>query len=160
MWKKIVRNLRSFADAVVTGVDSSGYPFSVRCAPRLDDDLQVLRLDLPDSLNIKSGPAGMLCHSHDEKLWHLKSFLVQGKLEEKGSEWIFIPSRFIPGEGLGGQLSLLKILFEARSRTQRYLQKRGLPRPKIPWNDINGLRKESKNHSSQEPSLNTDRSSL
>lgn len=145
MWKQLTKHLRTFSSAVISGVDAEGYPFSARCIPRVDQTRRALRLDLPPGAPLQPGPAGLLCHSHDEKLWNLRSFLVHGRLEKNEDGWLFTPLRFIPGEGLTGKLSLLVTLFHARRNTRRYLAKRGLSRPKIPWKDINRLRMESKN---------------
>lgn len=104
----------------------------------------MLRVEFPPGAPVQPGPAGLLCHSHDEKLWNLRSLLVQGRLEKDEDGWVFVPMRFIPGEGLHGKMSLLITLYHARRNTRRYLAKRGLPRPNIPWKDINRLRAESK----------------
>jgi hypothetical protein len=144
MWNKLVRYMADFSSAVLTGMDANGYPFSVRCHPKVDSVEKVLRMRLPAEGLLQPGPASLLCHSHDDKLWNLKSFLVQGVLEQEGDEWVFHPDRFIPGEGLGGQLSLIKILFQARRKTKEYLDRRNLPRPVIPWDDINAIRAEAK----------------
>lgn len=145
MWKQLTKHLRTFSSAVISGVDAEGYPFSARCIPRVDQTLRALWLDLPPGAPLQPGPAGLLCHSHDEKLWNLRSFLVHGRLERSEGGWLFFPLRFIAGEGLYGKLSLLVTLFHARRNTRRYLAQRGLPRLKIPWKDINRLRMESKN---------------
>ena len=56
---------------------------SVRCHPQVDEAEHVLRVHLPADIQIAPGPAGLLCHSHDEKLWHLKIFALQGMLEHQ-----------------------------------------------------------------------------
>lgn len=144
MWARLVKGLAAFSGAVVTGLDAEGYPFSIRCAPQVDQAQQVLRLQFPAEAGIQSGPAGLLCHSHDERLWNLKSFGVHGHLEQQADGWVFHPRRFIPGMSVGGPLRDLRTLINARRVTRRYLEKRSLPRPTIPWEAIKTLRAQSK----------------
>jgi hypothetical protein len=55
MWPEIVKRLPRFASAVLTGLDGSGDPVSVRCQPTLDHHAQVLRVAVPERLGIVSG---------------------------------------------------------------------------------------------------------
>lgn len=137
MWNKIVKYLPQFSSAVLTSVDADGYPVSVRCKPQLDAAAQVLRLRAPDDLGIQPGPAALLCHSHDERLWSLKGFAVRGTLERADEDWVLRPARFVPGTGLG---SLLPVILGAQRRTRRYLKKRNLPRPRVPWDKLKALK--------------------
>ena len=144
MWDDIVRHLADFPTAVLTAVDDTGYPFSVRCAPEPDDSTQTLRFRLPEDTAIRVGPAGLLCHRHDEQLWNLKSFWVRGSLERDARGWIFRPRRFVPGAGIGGLLGLLRFVRDGRRRSRRYLEKRGLARPTVPWDHIHAVWKDVK----------------
>ncbi|HMV49623.1 MAG TPA: hypothetical protein PLD20_06325 [Blastocatellia bacterium] len=144
MWNKLIKELAMFSSAVVTGVDANGYPFSFRCVPLIDDAEQVLRIQLPVGIQIQSGRAGLLCHSHDEQLWNLKNFVVHGELEIQPGGCVFRPQRFIPGSGTGGALGDVKMMLNAGRSAKRYLTKRVLPRPTIPWDAIKTLREESK----------------
>lgn len=145
MWDDLVKNLADFPSAVLTGTDITDYPFSIRCNPKLDTDMQVLRVHVPEATGIQPGPAGLLCHKHDEWLWNLKSFIVRGALERDDQEWIFHPRRFIPGAGIGGLIQMVKFLRSGRRTTKRYLEKRGLPRLSIPWDKFHALWAELKN---------------
>ena len=107
MWDEIMKHLADFSSAVLTGVDQAGYPFSVRCKPEPDADEQVLRVQVPEYTNIQPGPAGLLCHKHDEQLWNLKSFILRGSLERGVNGWIFCPHRFTPGAGIGGLFGMV-----------------------------------------------------
>ncbi len=144
MWSKLIKELAMFSNAVVTGVDANGYPFSFRCVPLIDDAEQALRIQLPVGIPIQAGRAGLLCHSHDEQLWNLKNFIVQGELESQPGGWVFRPQRFIAGSGTGGPLGDVKMMLNASRSAKRYLAKRGLPRPTIPWDAIKTLREASK----------------
>ena len=70
MWDDLVRNLSKYPTAVLTVTDAAGYPFSIRCVPEPDPDRQVLRVNLPAYIDVQAGPAGLLCHFHDDLLWN------------------------------------------------------------------------------------------
>jgi hypothetical protein len=59
---KFEEYLRSFRDAVLTGVDAQGYPVSVRCHPQVDEAEPVLRVHLPADIQIAPGPLTILMH--------------------------------------------------------------------------------------------------
>jgi hypothetical protein len=79
-----------------------------------------------------AGPAGLLCHHHDEQLWSLRSFLLKGTLEQTGHDWVLRPRQLVAGMDTT-PLSNLRLLRNGRRTTRRYLAVRGLPRPTIPW---------------------------
>ena len=141
MWDEVLKYLPDFPSAVLTGTDAEGYPFSVRCWPRPEE--RVLRVRLPEGTKIQSGPASLLCHRHDETLWNLKSFLVRGVLSRDGEAWSFEPRRFVPGAGIGGLPAMARFFIGSRRRAGRYLKKRGLERPKVPWVEINTIKKQA-----------------
>ena len=89
----------------------------------------------------RAGPATLLCHSHDENLWNLKSFLVRGVLAKDDGGWSFEPGQFIPGAGIGGLPAMLRFFIGSRRNAGRYLKKRGLARPRIPWDEINAAKR-------------------
>jgi hypothetical protein len=144
MWDRIARSLAGFQNAVLTGIDPDGYPISLRCVPQIDPDRQVLHVQIPLGTAVQPGPADLLCHSHNERLWNFRSFVVHGRLEQESQGWVFHPRHFIPGNGFGGLMSQLKMLLKARRAARRYLEKRGLPRPKIPWASIQALQAEAR----------------
>jgi hypothetical protein len=132
MWPEISKRLPRFASAVLTGLDSGGDPVSVRCQPTLDHHARVLWVVVPEGLGMVPGPAGLLCHRHNEQLWGLKSFLLKGTLERGGHGWVFRPRQLVPGMDTT-PLSNLRLLRNGRRTAKRYLAARGLPRPTIPW---------------------------
>jgi hypothetical protein len=136
---KFEEYLRSFRDAVLTGVDAQGYPVSVRCHPQVDEAEPVLRVHLPADIQIEPGPAGLLCHSHDEKLWHLKFFALQGMLEHQEESSLFHVQRLLPGMNVAGAPGPLTILMHARRTMKQILRKRGLRQPSIPWDQLKQL---------------------
>src|SRR6266545_5845768 len=120
MWPDIATRLPRFASAVLTGLDSRGDPVSVRCQPTLDHHAQVLRAAVPEGLGMVPGPAGLLCHYHDEQLWGLRSFLLKGTLERTGHDWMFRPRELVPGMDTT-LLSNLRLLRKGRRTAKRYL---------------------------------------
>ncbi len=138
MWDEIRKYSGKFAGAVLTGVDADGYPFSVRCVPQFDDRARVIRVTMATGAAIQPGRAGLLYHQHNEQLWNLRMFLVRGCVERDDQGWIFYPEQLIPGSGLRPAHDMLAIV-RVRRAAKRYLQKRGLARPKIPWADIKAL---------------------
>jgi hypothetical protein len=137
MWAEITRHLYGFENAVLSGLDEEGYPFSVRCRPYSDvSGAGVLTVWLPPGTPIRPGPASLLCHSHDENLWKLRSFLIRGHLAKDAGGWNFEPGQFIPGAGIGGLPAMIRFLVGSRRKASRYLEERGLARPRIPWDEI------------------------
>jgi CubicO group peptidase (beta-lactamase class C family) len=136
MWAEIVKHTSTFHDAVLSAPDTAGYPCSVRCRPGLDAAARVVRVTLPPGVELRPGPASLLCHSHDEELWGLRSCNVRGTLERDEQGWLLRPHQFIPGGGTGGALGTLRLIRDLRRTAARYLQKRGLPRPAIPWSAL------------------------
>jgi hypothetical protein len=132
MWPEIVARLPRFGSAVLTGLDANGDPVSVRCQPTLDHRALVLRVAVPDELGMVPGPAGLLCHHHNEQLWGLESFLLRGTLEQAGQGWAFRPRQLVPGMETA-PLTNLRLLRACRRTAKRYLAARGLRRPTIPW---------------------------
>jgi hypothetical protein len=137
MWADVRRHLRDFVSPVLTGVDGDGYPFSIRCTPKLDEAQQVLRVSLPGWTWIVPGPASLLCHAHNHLLWDLRSFMIRGTLEPAGGEtWLFRPARFVPGIGIGGLAGMARFALAKRRTARRYLERRGLTRPRIDWEQL------------------------
>src|SRR5438445_7224377 len=143
MWAEIRRYLRKYPSAVLTGLDAGGRPFSIRCRPEVDEAAQVLRIAVPATADLVAGPAGILCHSHNLFLWNLRSFLVRGAIEPADGAWLFRPRRFVPGIGVGGLLGMIRFATSKRSTAQHYLDRRGLPRPQIPWAQLRAIQAET-----------------
>lgn len=144
MWDDLVNNLPKYANPILTGVDAGGYPFSIRCEPELDQTQERLHVNIFSELPIEQGPASLMCHSHDELLWDLSSFLVRGRLEKVATGWVFYPDKFIRSDVSSSPVAQMKGVFKMRKRAKKYLAERGLPWPTIPWDDIKALRAEAK----------------
>jgi len=139
MWSEIVKEMTDFSAAVLTSVDASGYPFSIRCKPNPDPVAQVLRVQLPEHIQFRPGPAGLLYHKHDESLWNLKSLTLRGLLEQDAQGWFLRPLKYTPGAGIGGLAAMVKFVQEGRRSANQYLVKRNLPRPVIAWNTVHAM---------------------
>ncbi len=139
MWREITESLSQFETAVLNTVDSDGYPFSVRCQPKLIEEQQILHLSLNQALPIQAGVASLACHSHDENLWNLKSMLIRGQIQQVENHWVFLPQKLILGQGMNGAWGEMTGMRHARQTAQRYLTKRNLTRPKIDWDSIQAV---------------------
>jgi hypothetical protein len=140
VWDEILRHLSDFESVVLTGIDAEGYPYSVRNRPHMDPFESILLMRLPAGIPIRPGPASLLCHSHDENLWNLKSFLVRGELSRDARGLSLRPLKFVPGAGIGGPIGVLRFFTGSRRTARRYLERRELPRPRIPWEEINAIK--------------------
>lgn len=134
MWASLVKQLAKYSTAVLTVNGPDGYPYSVRCKPEPDGTQQVLKVVLPVYVEAQPGPAALLCHYHDDQLWNQTNAVVRGTLEQNGDHWVFRPAKLIEGAGAG--MSLLRQIRDGRSAAKRYLEKRNLQRPKIPWGKL------------------------
>jgi hypothetical protein len=143
MWAEIEKHLPQFETAVLNTRDAEGYPYSIRCHPEQDHPAEILWLDLAEGVNVRPGPASLLCHSHDERLWNQKIFLLKGWLEETPEGHAFRPEKFIPSIGIGGPVSMLRTIIGARKSAAAYLEKRGLERPSIPWAEVEAVKEEA-----------------
>jgi hypothetical protein len=142
MWDDLVRNLGKYPTAVLTVTDAAGYPFSIRCVPEPDPARQILKVDLPGYAHAQAGPAGLLCHFHDDRLWNQTNFVAYGRLERDGSAWVFRATRLIEGTGAG--MSFVRQVRSGRSSAKRYLARRGLDWPQVPWGRLRAIYKKAR----------------
>lgn len=143
MWTELVVQLPHYPSAVITMVDQAGYPLSIRCHPQIDDTAQVLRIALDPGIDETwAGPASILCHAHDERLWRMTNMLVRGTLERAPNAddtWLFRPLRVIRGQSRS-PIYFVRTLVASRRAAQRYLALHGVSRPPIPWQRIHEAR--------------------
>jgi hypothetical protein len=143
MWTDLVRQVQHYPTAVLTVIDHAGYPLSIRCHPQIDRDAYVLRIaPAPGIGAVRPGPASLLCHAHNEKLWRLRNLLVRGTIElapNTGDTWIFFPRRLIRGQSRS-PIYFVRTLVVSRRAARHYLALRGISRPSIPWRLIHEAR--------------------
>ncbi|BEL10354.1 hypothetical protein Q0Z83_085450 [Actinoplanes sichuanensis] len=139
--------LAGFDSVVLTAVDKSGAPVLLRTTARVASG--GYRIDVPDDVPVAEGPAGLLVHRHDDKLWNLYNASVRGELFADGDGWLLKPDRLVePGaRHKGSPLDQFRILRETKAATKRYLERRGLARPVIPWADYRAIRSRVRNGS-------------
>lgn len=138
MWAEMEKNLVAFETGVLNATDPDGHPYSVRCRPRPDSSAGVIRLDLAGEGAVRPGPASLLCHSHDAELWNQRAILLLGRLKSAGDGLVFRPERRVGGMGFR---AAARMLMGARKTTSAYLKKRGLERPRIPWDEVEEIKR-------------------
>ncbi|MFI1994638.1 pyridoxamine 5'-phosphate oxidase family protein [Actinoplanes sp. NPDC020271] len=132
--------LAHYPTVVLIAVDAEGAPTLVRTTISAEAD--GYRVEVPDDATVAAGPAGLLVHRHDEKLWNLHNANVRGSLvaDEKG--WLLRPSKLVePGRrSKASVLDPIRIGRECQATTRRYLERRNLTRPSIPWDAYRAIR--------------------
>jgi hypothetical protein len=127
--------LAGFPSAVLGVRDDDGMPRLLRVGVAAAGDSGPVTLQVPDGAEIQPGPASLLAHSHDEKLWNLQSVVLLGELTKAGGTWTFTPNRVIGGS-YDNPIALLRSLVAMRRTASRYLAKRNLPRPRVAWDEF------------------------
>ena len=126
--------IAKYDEGVVTAIDSHGYPLSVRqTSLPYDAPTGTMKLVVPDSLDGLEGAASLLCHFHDEALWHLRAILVKGRVERRNGGWTFVTTSFEP------PAPTWRALRRMSSAAGAYLARRGLTRPQVNWDAIDRL---------------------
>jgi hypothetical protein len=139
VWDEAARWLNKFPEAVLTATDRDGYPVSYRVSTstynKASGHLPVS--PPPGPVDVVDGPASLLCHSHDEKLWNLKMIMVTGTFESRDDGWLFRTESFKPPS----KLAVLDFVRSLRRSAQKYLDKRGLERPQVNWSAIDQIKR-------------------
>jgi hypothetical protein len=130
--------LARFPTAVLGAVDAAGAPLLMRTTVTPVAEGFEVRAE-PDAA-VVAGPASLLVHRHDEKLSAAYTALVPGRLSELGEgRWLLVPDRVIEPIGTGLVSDALRLSRDARRATKRYLDRRGLDRPSVPWGEYRKL---------------------
>src|SRR5438128_9202173 len=97
MWsKELAICARRYADATLSVVDPSGYPFSARCRVAFDEQREVITFtSLLAMALVWRGPACLLFHRHDERLENHYQLLIRGQLVQEGQSVVFRPTVFV-----------------------------------------------------------------
>ena len=129
-WAEAAKCLAKYPDVVVTACDVDGYPISMRQATSAYDAVTgEMPVPLAEALRPAPGPAGLLCHSHNEKLRNQTTLTVKGRLERREDNWVFVSTAFTPPS----LLAILQMFKRTRASTNRYLAHRKLEPPQINW---------------------------
>jgi hypothetical protein len=141
VWAEAAKWLSKFDEAVLTGVDAEGYPVSIRANPRdYDAATGTLPVSFPAALPVVEGPANVLAHSHDEKLWHLNMIQIKGRLESRDGGWVFHSTNF----NAPSKLAFVQFVRNNSTAAQKYLDKRGLKRPPVNWSAVKEIQRRAK----------------
>ncbi len=100
------------------------------------------RVAVPDDVAVAAGPAGLLVHRHDQQLWGMHNANVRGRLEHRDGGWVLRPEQVVePTARLHARLGdNVRTVRSCRAATVRYLGRRNLPRPRIPWAAYRAIR--------------------
>jgi hypothetical protein len=141
VWAEAAKWLGKFDEAVLTGVDADGYPVSVRVKPGdYDATTGTLPASFPSALHVVEGPANVLAHSHDEKMWHLNMIQIKGRLEHRNDGWVFQSTNF----DAPSKLAFVQFVRSNSTAAQKYLDKRGLKRPRVNWAAVKEIQRRAK----------------
>ena len=101
MWnKRLIACARAYPNGVLTVVEESGYPRSVRCAVEFDDTRELILIPTPpQDLVGWQGLACLLFHRHNADLSGQHELLIKGELLEETGTLILRPDNFLTGSG-------------------------------------------------------------
>lgn len=143
LYDDIAALLDAYQTAVLSVVGQDGYPLSLRCKP-LVNSAGYLEIRLPTNLPLCDGEASLLCHFHNDVLFDLRSVSIEGRLTQAGDVWHFHAAKVTQGLGRGKFREIVQdVILKPRRSAKAYLQKAGLPRPRVPWDRLKALAKES-----------------
>jgi hypothetical protein len=144
MWnKRLITCARSYPSGVLTVVEGSGYPLSVRCVVEIDDTRELILFPAlsPDVVG-RQGSACLLFHRHNADLSGQRELLIKGALHEEAGVLILRPDGFLTGSGrqdtdrmpyAGSPLDIIRYMVLGRRKAREYLEKRGKPWTPRPW---------------------------
>ncbi|MEU4242817.1 pyridoxamine 5'-phosphate oxidase family protein [Actinoplanes sp. NPDC026619] len=128
--------LAAYSSVVLASLDADGAPTLLRTTVAAEGGRY--RVALPEDAQVAGGRASLLVHRHDDQLTNLHSAVVTGTLEDG----LLTPERLIePAQrSKAGLAEPIRIVRNTRATTKKYLAKRGLERPSIPWKAYRELR--------------------
>ena len=101
-------------------------------------------MEVPTDCAAAEGPASLLVHRHDEQLNHMHNALVRGTLKAVDDGWLLVPAKVVEPMGTGRPTDAVRVLRDTRRATARYLERRGLARPRVRWNEFKALAESAK----------------
>jgi hypothetical protein len=150
MWNEQLAVLTSeYSTAVLSTVDSDGYPVSVRCLALLDPAHRVFTFSTPPAQAMSwHGKASLLFHQFNERLEGLRQIVVLGELVCEEGLLTLQVSKFVTANGrqntdrmphASSPIHMLQFFWLGRHKARAYLAKRGTPWPPIPYEEIERL---------------------
>jgi len=129
--------LARFSSAVLAARDASGAPVLARTRPVPAGD--GFAVEVPADCAATEGPASLLVHRHDEQLNNMHNALVRGTLKAVDGGWLLVPTKVVEPMGTGRPTDAIRVLRDTRRATARYLERRGLTRPRVRWDEFKAL---------------------
>ncbi|MFC8344567.1 pyridoxamine 5'-phosphate oxidase family protein [Streptomyces sp. NPDC057280] len=136
--------LARHATAVLAARDASGAPALART--RTAPTVGGFAVSPPADHAMEPGPASLLVHRHDEKLNRMRNALVRGELRQTDDGWLLVPGKVLEPMGSGRPSDALRVLRRTQRATDRYLHRRGLPRPPVAWDRFRALAESARRH--------------
>ena len=147
MWdSRLAALVRAYPTGILSWVEPSGDPISVRVAVQLDEAAELVRIPaLPPAALGASGLACLLFHFHDEHLEGLRQMVLKGELVTRDGTLVFTVTEFVTANGrtgtdqmphAGAPLHMLAFYRLGRRKAREYLAKRAEPWPPIPFAEI------------------------
>jgi hypothetical protein len=149
MWDKKLADLASkYPTGILSVVEPSGYPISVRCTTQFDETSETIHFPGPPQVALSwRGKACILFHYHDEHLEGLRQLAIKGELVDDGDggKPALHVTEFVTANGrpdtdemphAGAPLYMFQFLMLVRRKAREYMQKRGAPWPPIPFDEI------------------------
>jgi len=147
MWDKKLADLASkYPTGILTVVEPSGYPISVRCTTSFDEPNETIHLPEPPAIATGwRGKACILFHHHDERLEGLRQLVIKGELVDDSGKPALRVTEFVTANGrtdsdemphAGAPLHMFQFLLLVRRKASDYMAKRGGPWPPIPFDEI------------------------
>ena len=148
MWdKRLAALVRVYPTGVLSWVEPSGDPVSVRVVVELDEaGERVLFPALPPAAHGSSGLACLLFHFHDDQLEGLRQMVLKGELAgTDGGTLVFKVTEFVTANGragtdqmphAGAPLHMLDFYRLGRRKAKEYLARRAESWPPIPFAEI------------------------
>ncbi|MGI5456906.1 pyridoxamine 5'-phosphate oxidase family protein [Streptomyces sp. CA-249302] len=136
--------LAPYPDAVLAARDKTGAPVLARTRPVATD--AGFAVAVPGDCAVTAGPASLLVHRHDERLNNMRNTLVRGELREAGDGWLLVPGTVVEPMGSGRPSDAVRVLRRTSRATARYLERQGLPRPRVRWAEFRALARGGAGH--------------
>jgi hypothetical protein len=147
MWnRQLIVLAGAYPSAILTIIEPSGYPISVRCQVTFDETDKAIRFSpLPSLARDWHGKACLLFHRHNERLENQHELLIRGELTNVAGNLVFHPTAFVTGTGsatkdamphAGAPLDLIRFMLLGRRKARSYLRKRGAAWPTIDFDAL------------------------
>jgi hypothetical protein len=148
MWSEpLAADIADYGSAVLSWVEPSGAPISIRCRVRLQPGTHAITFEgLAPIAGAWRGKACLLFHMHDARLEGLRQMVVKGELAPAADGSLeFRATEFVTANGrpgtdrmphAGAPLHMFQFYRLGRGKAKAYLAKRSAPWPPIPFEQI------------------------